>query len=1181
MSFLFGSKAQRTFKKVQDLASGDMVDQAAVMVEEELDTLLEDHDVAAKLVPFLMDIGHPDLGGRIGERIVRTHSDLRMPITRLLEEKQTQFPRSFELLRVIWKSRLHQRDFNGLMDVLGRTERVTVNRFADTVQSSAQALNAVRGRELGAGIDRILAWAMITLHRGDPSAAMDILVDAAERCSFPEESLSRLSGWIASRTGGTDMEVNLKRIMVLTAIGDRERAIAELPSLYEAETELLNRAVSLVEKELVPHDDTTKSRISLARLMSRAGRVNDACLILDPLIDRNRDSSLMEQAVTGMVLGAPGSARAHLLQARLRLARGEHTQALDSVDRAFECPDVADSPVVDICRSFIDSGIDREGLVTGKLGEFLVEKGSVEEAVRVLSLSVDSSPEWVLEKLQRLLKRERTSAAVLTLLAVVLLVLERGGEAAATLKHLASRTDIKSKQDIVSVLSEFDHLMAEHTELRRLRAASGASNGRGTEAASDWLELLISGEPVTDQGCLAIFDSGVYKDRSAEILQSGFTPASPAGELVIAGARIHQGISSESTGNLTAAISSPQLVERITGLVSSLPFSSVSAMKPGRLFSELNRNNRGGVVAKLLPLLAVSGAEGWMDDLAGEVMLDTPEETILFRMRYFIETGKPGTGAAAVKGLETENDDISNLVKGCTLAAAGDVQAAVEHLSRAASGERTASLARTVLSSLTQRDSGSPLGAIALARAEIKIGDTASAAKTLKPVLGEKEVLDFLEEAVLRAPGAHEIHGVLALARLMAGDPRGFMESAGTAAEGDTELMEEILRTGASYSLDNHLPRGMVFIAELGMKYMEDYDPSDLLVRALCLEPDLHGRISALGCEDPLLQMLLALAARTATGFTAVGVPEGAGIPIDMIREAHSEWGESKATEALLQLEILAGCADYPEEAHAIRVTLSGLGEDRSVVLLRDALENPGYRMDFLRLCQSEKTAESSIDALYPGGIAEAGEGEMEALTEMLLRCGSRDTIFNLALDLLKTGSPANGASAGRIVDEYLPTAGEEGSLTVEQVIDLLLMSGRVFEAFEMARGDSAFLARVRARVSEMDAGSNTPEGLIRSGRAVQALSMKEIREDPMKWGEALWRTGERMAACGVWRKAYAETSRPEYLARLHYALECMGASSEAAAARRLLSENHPDHLQRTGRTGVSGGKLSMITYSF
>lgn len=72
MSFLFGSKAQRTFKRIQDLASSDMVDQAAVMIEEDLDLLLSDHDVSAKIVPFLMDIGHPDLGGRIGEKIMRT-----------------------------------------------------------------------------------------------------------------------------------------------------------------------------------------------------------------------------------------------------------------------------------------------------------------------------------------------------------------------------------------------------------------------------------------------------------------------------------------------------------------------------------------------------------------------------------------------------------------------------------------------------------------------------------------------------------------------------------------------------------------------------------------------------------------------------------------------------------------------------------------------------------------------------------------------------------------------------------------------------------------------------------------------------------------------------------------------------------------------------------------------------
>ena len=1176
MSFLFGSKAQRTFKKIQDLASSDMVDQAAVMVEEELDTLLEDHDIAAKLVPFLMDIGHPDLGGRIAENIVRTHSDLRMTVTRLLEEKQAQFPRSIELLRVIWKSRLHQRDFNGLMDILGRTERVTVSRFADSIQSAAQALNGVSGRELGAGIERILAWAIITLHRGDPSSAMDILVDAAERCRFPEESLSRLSGWIAARTSGTDMEVNLKRVQILTAIGDRERAITEIPSLYEAEKEILDKAISLVEKELVPNDKTPKSKISLARLMGKAGRINEASLILDPLVDKHHDSSLLEQAVTGMVIGSSGSARVHLLQARLRLFRGEKTQALDSIERAFGCPDVADSPVVDICRSFIESGIDRDGLVTGKLGEFLVEKGSVEEAVSVLALSVKTDPEWVFEKLQQLLKRDRTSAAVLTLLAVVLLVLKRGGESAATLKHLSARKDVKSKQDIVSVLSDFDYLMAEHVELRRLRAASGSVNGKASESAGDWIELLISGEKVGQQGCLVIFDSGAYKKRAAEIVESSYEPDSLAGELVLAASKIEAGVPEESSEHLLQAMESPELVDRVTELVSSLPFSAVAAMNPGKLFKSLNENGRGDVVAKLLPLLASDGSEEWMDDLASEMILRSDRETAFFRIRYFIELGKPGTGAAAVNGLHVEEGNLASLIEGCKAVTAGDIQLATSHLSRAASHEETASLARSVLGNVIEREKGSAKGAIALARAEISTGNIKSAAEVLKSLLSEEEVLDFLEEKVKEVPASHELHGCLALARLFAGDPDGYRESAGTALEGESGMAEELVSRGAEFSLENDYAIGMVFAAEMGLANVENFDPMELLFKALCLDPNLHGRVEALDFTNDLLSMLISLATCDPAGFTALEVPSWATVPVELISASREEWSKQNAVPALVQLEILAVSAGHAEEAHEIRKVLAEAGEDRSQALLKDALENHDFIMDLLKLCSDSSAAERSMEEFFPEGISGADEELVEEAARMLLRCGSKDSIFKFTVDLLEAGNDAFGKTAGFIVGVYVPTAGEEGSLTVAQVVELLLISGRYFEAFSMARGDAALLARVREKVAEHDSGSDSLSSLLRSGRE------GEVPEDaaPMVRGEALWRIGERRAACGVWKKAYSETADPALLSRLSYAYQCMGATADHAAARRLLSEKHPEHLLRTGNTGHHKNKLAMITYS-
>lgn len=1175
MSFLFGSKAQRTFKKIQDLASSDMVDQAAVMVEEELDTLLEDHDIASKLVPFLMDIGHPDLGGRIGEKIVRTHSDLRMPVTRLLEEKQAQFPRSIELLRVIWKSRLHQRDFNGLMDILGRTERVTVSRFADSIQSSAQALNGVTGQELGAGIERILAWAVITLHRGDPSTAMDILVDAAERCRFPEESLSRLSGWIAARTSGTDMEVNLKRVQILAAIGDRERAITEVPSLYEAEKYILDKAISMVEKELVPNDKTPKARISLARLMGRAGRVNEACLILDPLIDRHHDSSILEQAVTGMVIGSSGSARVHLLQARLRLFRGENTQALDSIERAFSCPDVADSPVVDICRNFIESGIDRDGLVTGKLGEFLVEKGSVEEAVSILSLSVKSDPEWVFEKLQQLLKRDRTSAAVLTLLAVVLLVLKRGGEAAATLKHLSARKDVKSKQDIVSVLSDFDDLMTEHRELRRLRAASGAANGRSSESAKDWMELLISGEEITREGCLTIFDSGGYKERAAEIVGSSFEPESLAGELVLAASKIEAGHPEESSEHLVKAIESQDLVDRITKLVSSLPFSAVAAMNPGNLFKALNDNGRGEVVAKLLPLMASGSNEEWMDDLASEIVLGSDRETALFRMRYFIELGKPGTAAAAVKGLTIEEGSLSSLIDGCRAITAGDIQQATSYLSKAASSEETASLAKAVLGNVIQREKGSARGAIALARAEISTGGIRNAAEVLKPLLREKEVLEFLEEASSAVPGAHELHGCLALARLFAGDPHGYREAAGTALEGETGMADELVSMGAQYSLENDYAMGMIFAAETGLAKLQGFDPSELLLKALCLDSDLHTRVESLDFESDLLKMVLAMAKGDPEGFTAIQVPDWLKIPDTLIRSCRIKWSGSRDTEALVQLEKLAVAGDHLTEAHEIRKVLAELGEDRSRELLADALENGKWKMDFLRLCTDSRTAAEAMTKLFPEGIPADDPVLMQAVAGMLTRCSAVKALYEFSVGLLESDGEPAGEIAATVVDTYVPTAGEEGSLTVPQVVDLLLMSGRYSDAFSMARGDSDLLARVREKVSLNDRESDSPGSLLRSGRVTEL----PLDAEPMVRGEALWHAGMHQAACGVWNKAYGESGDPALLARLAYAYELMGAVNDSAAAKRLLAEKHPGHLLRTGNTGRKRNKLAMITY--
>lgn len=1180
MSFLFGSKAQRTFKRIQDLASSDMVDQAAVMIEEDIDLLLSDHEVSSKLVPFLMDIGHPDLGGRIGEKIMRTHSDLRMAVSRLLDEKQAQFPRSIELLRVIWRTRLHQRDFTGLMEILGRTERLTVNRFADSVQSAYRTLEGVTGRELGSSIDRVLAWSIITLQKGDPKEAMNVLVDTAERCRFPEESLARLSGWIAARTGGTDMEVNLKRITVLAAIGDTERAISELPSLYDADAEIVQKAISLVEKDLLSTDKTPRARISLARLISENGRTNDACLILDDLIDESGNSSIVEQAVTNLVLNASGCARVHLLQARLRLARGENTQALNSVDRAFQCSDVGDSPVVDICRKFIDSEVDREGLITGKLGEFLVDKGAIEDAVEVLGLSAHRNPEWVLEQLQSLLKRDRTSAAVLTLLAVVLLIDKRGGEAAATLKHLSARKDVKSRQDIVSVLSHFDDLMVTHPELRRLRAAAGYKTGSGTESADDWLELLLLGEKIRENGLLEIFDRSILKNRGAEVISSGFVPESPAGELVIAAAGIYSGNLDDTAKYLTSALSDPALVDRVTGLVSELPFSAVSAMNPSELFNALNRNGRGGVVEKLLPLMASGGREEWMNKLASELVLESETNTILFRLSYFIEKGMPGTAASTVQGLSTAEEDISHLIHGCASMAAGNREQATEFLLKAAASERTASLAKGVLSEFLKSGKASPASAIAFAQAQLNTGDIAGATITLKTFLDQTVVLEYLEKAITEAPGSSDLQGSLALARLYSGNPEGYRTAAGTAVEGNPELAEELVQAAVDYSVENSYASGLVFAAELGSRHIDGYDSSLILARALCLQTDLYEIIAEFASGDKVLGMLLLLVSCNPDGFVFRHLPSDISLPAEMIEKPQAAWKSIKAVEALKQLELLAEETGHKPQVHEVRKSLAELGVDYSEALLKDALADPDYRMDFLLQCSDREQAASGIDQLFPDGSVNSKKEEVSAAVDMLIRCRSTEKLFKFALEILKDGSEENRIAAGRIVDVFMPTADEDDSLSIPQVIDLLLMAGRISEAFPFARGDSDLLLKLRNKVSLCDSNSDSARSQLREGKVFQVLLSATASSDPLSLGEALWLSGKRIAACSVWREAYGRTTDPGFLQRLEFALGCMGEACEADAVARLLSEKHPELSQRTGKRAYKGSSLKMISYN-
>jgi tetratricopeptide (TPR) repeat protein len=1126
---LFKSKSQRIMKKARDMAAEDMVDQAAVLIEEEIENILEEKEVARQVIPFLMDVGHPDLAARLSERVIKAHSDLRAGVVKMLEEKLGQYARSTELLKVLWRFRLRSKDYNGMLDLLSTVDRLTESRFTDSVESAYNTQARFPGEEVK-NTEPFLAMAVVLYRKGRAAEAVEALVNAAERSSFPDESLSRLSGWIANRTGGADMEVNLGRIRILVALSDTERAVAELTTLLPADREIIEKAIAIAEKSLVHADPSGRASIALARLMAAAGRIGDACTTLEGLMDREVDANLLDQAATGVVLAAPGNARAHLLQARLRIARGETTLGVESLAKVFECPDLDQAPVTEICRSVIEGGLDREGRVSRKLGEFLVERGSVEEAVQIVLYQLEQDPDWVFAQIQKLLQREKTNASVLTLLAVHKLLAGREGEAGAALQHLSSRKDLKSKSDVAQVLSRLSHLMDRFPRLRRFRASVTAGVGDARDSASDWLALLLKGEKVPDDGFLEIFDNGLARDRSREILESGFTPSTPAGHLVTAAAAAAQEDAASVGPSMAEACRERSLADRMAALVSDMRLSILHKTSPETYLPALNDSGRGDVVAKILPLLTEPGArEEWMDSLASRIDTGDPLSTALFRLEYFIESGRFGTAAVSVESLRIPGGSAADLAAGCRAAATGDRARAVKLLSSAAADTATAPMARLVLESLAGGEK-SGLTTLALAQSLINTGDLSGAAGVLAKCPESKETLRFLEENTPGHLDSWELWKLLSLARLSDGDLSGFRMAASTALEINpspaAELASAALERGGG---DTEL---LLFGITTAVRHGTGMDVSGPARDLLRLDPRYHEQLSVLGLNDSGVRALVGIASGNHELFLSSGFAGDLNPPADSVDRCLELWAREGRTGAVRRLLDVCDASGLAVQAHRARVALAGKGfPEVEEGLLEDARTGGAARLDFWNSVRSDDLLSRGLsefaapDSLPPPDEAAAAA---TALAESGLE---GETLMGFAIRLADSDNPDLRVKSALLVDKVLKASTETAT---PELVRLLAAAGRTGEAFRAARGSDTLLATLRETVAGLPGTGASPE-------------------------ELLWKSGRREAACAGWLAGYRSTGDPVCLEKLHWALSQMGLPGETAALERFMYERHPD----------------------
>lgn len=1128
---LFKSRSQRILKKARDMAADDMVDQAAVLIEEEIEGILEEKEVARQVVPFLMDIGHPDLAARLSERIIKAHSDLRPGVVKMLEEKMGQFSRSTELLKVLWRYRLRSKDYNGMLELLSTVDRLTESRFTDSIENGYNSLSRYPGDEIK-NTEPCIAMAIVLYRKGRPGEAVNVLVNTAERSSFPDESLARLSGWIANRTGGADMEVNLGRIRILVALSDVERAISELSTLIQADRDTIEQAIAITEKSLVPGDATGKASVALARLMAAAGRINDACTVLEGLLDKEIEGNTFEQAAAGVVMAAPGSARANLLQARFRLSRGETTQGLESLTRVFECADLDQAPVAEVCRAVIDKGMDRDGKVTRKLGEFLVEKGTVEDAVLMVLYLLEQDPDWVFAQIQKLLQREKTNASVLILLAVYKLIAGREGEAGAALQHLASRKDLKSRSDIMAVLSRLSHIMDRFPRLRRFRASMSGGAGETRESAADWLALLLKGENVPDTGLLEIVDNGLAREKAQAVLDSGYSPGTPAGHLMRAVAAAALEDAATASPAMAEASTDPALAPRIAMLVSDMRLSMLNRTDTGSFLPALNDAGKGDVVAKLLPLLAEPGKRPeWMDALASRVDTGEPLSTAFFRLEYFIEEGRFGTAAVSVESIPIPEGPVADLAAGCRAAATGDRPLAVVLLSSAASDTGTAPLARRVLESLAGQER-SGLTTLALAQSLVNSGDLPGAASVLSGSLDTPEVRDFLEETAPRFVDSWEINRSLALSRLLTGDLGGFRMAASTALEKSGEPAEELAAAALEHGSRKADPETILFGVSTSVRHSLKLEVNDAACRLIRMDPGLHPRLSVLGLDDPSVRALLGIASGDAGLFLAAGAPHGTDPPPAAVEECLDKWLEQQNHEAVHALIRTCEASGLRAQAHRARVALAGKGfSGIEGELFDDAVTDPGNRVDFWNSVESDQLLLKGLSEFLPPQAPIPPE-EAGPVSRAIARSSlDGGTVLAFALRLAGSDDPQVSGCVSHLVDKALETPADKAT---PGFVRMLAAAGRTGEAFRFARGNDGLLAELRDAL----AGS---------------------RKSCPSAEDALWASGRRVAACAGWLAKYRESGDPLLLGRLHWALSQMGLTEERSALERLISQRHPD----------------------
>ncbi|GEM_PF-582475 len=1213
---LFESGSKRVLKKIRKFAEEGNINKVSSAVRDERAALLEDSEVAMELLELLLEIGHPSLAAAIGEEVMHRHRRVAVEVRNLLRERMSEYSRSTELLRVIWRNYMDLHDFKGAMELMRMADEITVKELFDSVYEKMK--NSIRfDGTVHPEADQatLVEWALNLYRKRRVGEAVEFLWKVCREVEYPQRDIPMLAFWIGNQVKDPDSLFLIPLMGIAAATGNMDQAIQFANRLLDSNPtkDEAAEASVVMEKYMVPHD-RSKSSALLAEMLAIAGRIDDAAGILEDIYGESLDREELEKAIDNLVASPGGGAAPQLLAARMHLERGRLEKAIQALERAFDAGDAEPSILIDVCNNIIEKTGETSGDIAMKLAHYLCENGGVEDAVFALLPILESDPSWVFRHVQKLLAREKSNASVLTLLAVVLQETGRNEKASAALQILIKKKDKKFCGDAAGVLDKIDDLVAGNPDLLEARALFRLRSEREIEAAEDWFRLLLTGRIPVPEGRKLLSRDDVKVGTVKEIIESGFEPQTPWQAFIMAIVCLRENDTERADAYLARAMEDPDLQADIVHKIEIMPEELRKSLDLEKILSGISSGPAAKTVASILE--KCGGSEEWKISLATSLNWDNASEVARFRLKYLLDRNRVILAGVSYEEGTMGEPLLENVALACRKVAKDDYAGAVELLEKPAKRPWAAGMARKVLEFVLPKSpaNGTRIRML-MARSYLVDKQAERAASVLDPVLGVEGVMELLEEMVGETPGEYPVVRALTLAAAGREDFDRFHRYSAVLLEMNGRSAGEIVETAERMGSESSSGDAFLYAARVAVRYRISADIDGMLTEAILAKPDIAGQglIQEFHRMGPIPKALCALALGDKDTFlNTLGASENMEIPLNerILVKGISSWTPEEDADVLMVLAGHAMREGLKEKAENILVMLSERSpEPWSSTAATDYLEavdkGDADRMRFWKSVRSDSVTAEAMRRLLPGDYTKVPKEELREVVSAVLRSG-RGIRWLLRLSDDETLFPMDESESRRNLAEKCLEAFrnmDEGDVLTHdetvKFVDILLSAGMFGKASEVAVSEGSDevlsllwegLARSRRKLAEElrtvpgdhEEAVKAAKDLIPAGRPEAALELLEGLEESHEvldtMALALWDMGYREQAVMTWLRDYRKTSEAAALKRLFWALGQAGAHFEQAALKRFMASRLPGFAGVMEHEKVPHGSVGLET---